>query len=142
MNNAEREAFERAIAADRYDQDTRRVFADWLDENGFDDEAAFQREWTPRWQEAEDWLKGFAERIAGYDWRDDGMTLHAPTLEQVVEAGRKCLDDNESSLLGGDGFGATNIWDEVREEYWSHWKAYTRRAEVVTPNGDVFRCCY
>ncbi len=53
----ERQAFLDAIAADRYDQTTRLVFADWLNEHGLDDEAEVQRQWTPEKQRAEDWLR-------------------------------------------------------------------------------------
>src|SRR5262249_51543453 len=43
MLQREKKAFEDAILADRYDGDTRQVFADWLEENGYDDEAVIQR---------------------------------------------------------------------------------------------------
>lgn len=60
---SEREAFEKALESNKYDWDTRKVFCDWLEENGFDDEAAEHRLWTPDWQEAEDWIKAFCERV-------------------------------------------------------------------------------
>lgn len=57
----EKQAFLEAIEMDRYDEITRRVFADWLTENGFDDEAQYQREWTPRLQQAIDFIVKVAQ---------------------------------------------------------------------------------
>lgn len=65
MNPNEKSVFEKAIQEDRYDEATRRVFGDWLEEHGFDDEAKVQREWTREKQEAEDWLRDFANKCGG-----------------------------------------------------------------------------
>lgn len=62
-----RAAFEAALKENPYDATTHFVFADWLEENGFDDEAAWQRSWTRERQEAEDWLKVYAARMNCYD---------------------------------------------------------------------------
>ena len=58
----EKRAFLAAIEADRYDWTTRKVFADWLEEHGEDDEAAIHRRWTPEKEsEAEEYLSRFAD---------------------------------------------------------------------------------
>ena len=54
--------FEQRIAADRYNETLHRVFADWLEERGYDDEAATQRAWTQEKQEAEDYFEDFAKK--------------------------------------------------------------------------------
>ena len=53
---------------------TRYIFADWLDEQGCDDEAAAQRAWTREKQKALDWMADFAK-----------------------ESGRHCVDDGRDS---------------------------------------------
>src|SRR5438477_6621276 len=83
----EKKAFEDAISADRYDGDTRKVFADWLEENGYDDEAVLQRSWTPEKQRAEDWLLDYA-------------TECAMTYEELIEAAKNYLDTGDGYCLG------------------------------------------
>ena len=51
------QAFLEVLAKDPYDETTRRVFADWLEEKGLDDYAAEQRQWTRKGQEAIDRAK-------------------------------------------------------------------------------------
>jgi uncharacterized protein (TIGR02996 family) len=91
---SERKAFEDAIRADPYDRMTRLVFADWLDENDCPEEADWQRSWTLRRQEAEEWLANFAGDIGG------GQV----TLEEVVEAGHAYVKDGSGTTLAGLGF--------------------------------------
>jgi uncharacterized protein (TIGR02996 family) len=61
----DKEAFEEAILANRYDRPTRLLFSDWLEEHGYVDEAVIQRSWTPEKQQAEDWL---AEHARTHGW--------------------------------------------------------------------------
>lgn len=49
-----RQAFLDAIKENPYEPSNHYVYADWLEENGFDEDALLQREWTPeRQREAE-----------------------------------------------------------------------------------------
>ncbi len=137
---SEKEGFLRAIEKDRYDQTLRLVFADWLEERGLDEEAREQREWTPEWQQSEDWLSQFAKDITEFDCEE-------VTLAEVVEAGRKYLKAGETSNLSGFGFGATNLLgrggSRMLEEFWRQWHVYTRTEAV--PEQDYyepFHCCY
>jgi uncharacterized protein (TIGR02996 family) len=83
-----REAFERAIKDNPMDRDTRLVFADWLEENGFDDEAAVQRAWTAeRHREAEAYLEHFAEECSGGHDREV-----VTTVDDLLEIGNIILD--------------------------------------------------
>jgi uncharacterized protein (TIGR02996 family) len=68
MNQVDYDDFARAIAANRADTGLRGVFADFLDEHGRHEEAAYHRRWTPEVGAAEDWLAKFAgEAGLGYD---------------------------------------------------------------------------
>lgn len=60
----QRAAFERAIEEDPEDLETRQVFADWLEERGFDDEARAQREWDGDEEEEEE---DFTDYCCGSD---------------------------------------------------------------------------
>lgn len=135
----ERRAFETALAADRYDELTHRAFADWLDEQDQPELADFHRRWTREWQQAEDWLKAFAEEAAeGAD--------PAVTFQKVIEAGRVALEGGDPIQIGGDdGFGACNQMcsaEEVRA-FWDAWATYTRQDVPARKrsNGNVFTCC-
>lgn len=70
------------VQDNRYDRDLHMIFADWLEENGYDDEAVLERKWTPERQEAEDWLRALAsnsgETCLNYgartdEWRQRGQ---------------------------------------------------------------------
>lgn len=142
----ERKAFEDAIFADRYDQITRRVFSDWLDENDYPEEANKQRKWTPEKQKAEDWLMDLAE-IGGktclnYDeycenyrgWRrgDENtkveMEWEKITYEDLIQAGYDYLDDEEYFVQHG----SERLRDLLSEDsdtikFWECWSLVTER---------------
>lgn len=83
-----REAFEEALRKDHYDEVTRMVFADWLDENGFDDEATAQRKWTREKQESEDWLREFVKDVSREDdWDEDSRQCDL-TYESLIAAAK------------------------------------------------------
>lgn len=111
--SSERKAFEDAIAKDRYDEATRKVFADWLSENGFDDEAAVQYAWTRERQEAEDWLRDFAEQaggtIEGYDGTGGDEKYQPITYETVLQAAAGALSSYREAVERG----------EEHPEYWT-----------------------
>lgn len=107
-----REAFEKAITENPYSEITHLTFADWLDENGFDDEAEHHRKWTKEWQESKDWLKELAA--------DYGVPF-----EKMIGA----------ILSGGNytQYGSSDLQDEFydrerAEAFWQHFDRYTRRS--------------
>lgn len=56
-----RKAFEDAIKENPHDSSPRLIFADWLEENGFDDESQEQRRRsTKEWMDADKWMHEFA----------------------------------------------------------------------------------
>lgn len=129
----EREAFVEALKADRYDQTTRLVFADWLLEHDEPEEAAFQRAWTPEWQQSADWVRDFCQRV---------NLNHGYFLEKAA----KCLDE-------GDGWDGIDVYldtsnatvDEDMAEVWRHVGVVLRREVDALKMGDPFSCgeeCY
>lgn len=145
-----RTAFEAAVARDGpYHLDTaaHRAFADWLEENGHDDEAAILRRWTPARQEAEDWLRDFAARCgqtcvnydeacaAYYANREDNTV---PLVEEVWRpiTYDMVLRAGSDLAAGGEAFtqqGSENARDlmgddDNRELFWRHWGTLTETA--------------
>lgn len=123
-----RKAFLDAIAADRYDVVARRAYADWLDENGFDDEAAEQRKWTPARQEAEDWLRNLAEQM--------GLTY-----EDVIQAGHDWFRDEQHFIQEGTER-ARYVMSESNniELFWRHWQTITEVEAPTDRQGQPFSC--
>lgn len=63
FDKEEQEAFLRHIADNEEDESRRLIYADWLDENGMEDEATRQR----KWKMARDWILSFAKRWNFFD---------------------------------------------------------------------------
>lgn len=128
-----RRAFELAIAKDPYDGEARRVFADWLEENGLDGEAFEQRRWTPEWQRAHDWLLKFCETSGA-------------TLDEMAEAVKRYLETGEEVQIGSDwlGFGAVNqfVSESFLEQFWDSWETWTRtKVNLDNKQHEPFGCC-
>jgi len=128
-----------AIAADKYDVVTRLVFADWLSDNGYDDESAEQRHRaTPEWREADEWFVGFAVLASDDGWED---TQKSVSVEQVIEAAKRYLETGEDTCLSGDGFSITNRWNEEMErDFWKYFQWWTGEY-VEAGEGMPFGCC-
>lgn len=111
--------FEEAIEADPYDGVTRKIFADWLEEHGHDDEAVVQRSWTPEKQQAEDWLTEYAQE-------------HNLSYGDLIRAAHQLLDTGETSHVGVDMWNI--LFDPLRrEELWARFALATGRG----PGGAV-----
>ncbi len=112
QRDLERQAFLDAITADRYDHATRLVFADFLNENGYDAEAEEQRRWTPEWQRAWDWFEKLAAAVSLAEGGAESVE-ELVTPQQLIDAGSKTVaalseqhseGDQGTSILGGMGF--------------------------------------
>lgn len=149
----DRDAFLAALAEDRYDRAARLVFADWLEENGDrpgdDDLALEQRRWTPERQEAEDWLREFAEEC-GLTCRDyetsyggEGGEWVPITFEDVLQAGHDYLDRGDYFTQRGSETARNLMTDERRELYWRHWQTLTGRTlgEETAPDAPFSCSC-
>lgn len=147
MNN-EREAFLRALQENPEDRDLREVYADWLEEQGFDDEARAQR--------AEVYLRGYAARITaketyGKYYKDDEREWEPHELvspisyEKLLKGANKYLDQYKGE--GEEWIPATlylsfDIPDfvyEQREQFWEAIEAVTGR-KVHDKTDFIFRC--
>ena len=131
-----KQPFLRAIEADRYDKAVRLAYADWLEERGYDDEAVLQRAWTVERQEAEDWLRWFADECGYHDGYEGERKI---TYEEVIEFGRVYQETGD----GWTQFGSTDAQDTMchhRKEFWKHWQTITG---VVVPEDkkDAFFSC-
>ncbi len=133
------EAFLRAIQKDRYDEDTRRIFADYLDEEGLYDEAEKQRKWTKEWQESYDWMEWFTRDVV------TESDARIASIEEVLQAGRHYVDAKKTSCLSGLGFSAENaMMDETtREQFWKCWEILEGRSceDAVKLNGPFVCGC-
>lgn len=120
----EREAFERAISDNKYDEVARRIFADWLSEHGFDDEADLQYSWTPEKQRSEDFITAFAKDC---DF----------TYEEMMAAINKYLDTGHQLGL------PMNIpeQDPNLDELWKHVEVLTGKKIGGRQKGFYFCDC-
>lgn len=126
----QRQAFLDAIKDDPRDETTHRVFADWLEEHGFDDEAQFHRDWTAEKYAA---AEAFFAKYPDEDLYRTG--------EQVIEVARIYLETGRS---------AENDWSkrvdrspEKSAEFWAHYAILTglplpQDKNLVVP---FYGCC-
>jgi uncharacterized protein (TIGR02996 family) len=125
----ERAAFLAAIKADRYDQAARIAFADWLEEQGEDDDAAVQRAWTSEKQRAEDWLTEFAEECE-------------MSYAELICAANDYLDQGTEHVLGF--MTPERVYREVYQEpgkFWTHFEVATGRGASAERRAGHFILC-
>lgn len=146
-----RDAFERSLKENMFDYQTRLVFADWLEENGHDDEAKEQRRMAGvEWMHSVAWLQYFAGRCGdtctNYDvaYKNGINPVWVPiTLEDVVEAGHAALRD-KYGWGGFTQFGSEKARDmmfdtNTKELFWKHWQVVTgvrvgkKKSDKLTP---------
>lgn len=96
---AERTAFEKAIKDNVQDIANHRVFADWLDENDFPEEADFHRKWNVEdFKESEEYLNKIAADTYTYDLMEQ--------IEDCVSYGVTLIsfrDDDDPDILRSEG---------------------------------------
>lgn len=145
-----REAFLEAIKEDRFNQLTRLVFADWLEENGNDadiEEIQKQRLWTREWQEAEDFLQHYASALCTTPEDEEfyGTRKHITTLDEVLKVAAAHLRNRNGSDRWNDYIGipfqTPDIVYEKRAEFWKHYRIYTRSEEVPEGYKGTFVSC-
>jgi uncharacterized protein (TIGR02996 family) len=137
----EKAAFEQAIAENPYDDVTRKVFADWLEEHGFDDEAVLQREWTvEKHKDAVAFMERYADLLSEAPYEDESDNRsYEVTAAEVLAAAHGCLDGSGYGI--GLGFDTPDeVW-EYREAFWQHFMVLTGRPVPEGRRGDTFVSC-
>lgn len=123
---SEREAFKKVLKENPLDDAARLVFSDWLEENGFDDEAVRMRQWRA----AYDYMVKIAAVAGGscveYVDMDDGSydteEVSDYTVEDMIEAGQNYLEHGDFLTQVGH----SSLRDYVdRKEYWKNWEIVT-----------------
>lgn len=121
----EKAAFEEAIAENPYDETTRKVFADWLEEHGDDDEAILQREWT-------------AEKHAAAEaFLDDYASQCDLSRDELLEIAQTYLAQGLGHTLGFDT--PDIVWRS--EDFWTHFMVVTCQPVPDEQRADVFLRC-
>lgn len=147
-----------AIKKDPYDSDTRKVFADYLEDHDRPEEADFQRYCArEEWKEARRWMEDFASRCGqhcvNYDeyceshFRGDRTmkeVLVPITFDMVMKVGRDVVDSYKQAVdankehpewyvdrfvqLGSET--ARNLMqdEETRKKFWECWQTIIRES--------------
>jgi uncharacterized protein (TIGR02996 family) len=119
---SEEESFLAALKKDPYDETTRKVYSDWLDERGRTEEAMEQRAWTKEKQDnissiakAKEYLENFAEEC--------GLSYN-----KLMEAAQDHLSYGSYHTLSFDT-------PDIAYDMTEFWKAYTL-VTGIKPNND------
>ena len=139
------DSFLGSIRKDPYDEATRYAFADWLEENGHDEEAAIQREWSPEaMRGAEEFLKGYAEDLSFDPGTADGDLRQCygdyvePSLVALLEAGHRWLDDAEYFCF--NGYSVPREACENIDAFWKAFRTITGRCIPRDKRTSFFTC--
>ncbi len=124
----EKQAFIAALEKDPYDTTTRRVFSDWLEEQGLDDEALEQRRMaTQEWVEADQWMHSFAKACGDTDdnYPDKPKRWREITYEDVIQAGHDFVATEDYFCQMGSERARNLMHEQTKEAYWNNWKIIT-----------------
>jgi uncharacterized protein (TIGR02996 family) len=134
-----KDIFEKILKENRYDTLTRNAYADWLEENGFDDEAVEQRCCTSsEWIEADKWMHDFASKCGETctsGWSSyDNQSWTAITYEDVIQAGHDYIDREDYFTQIGSEDAKTLMYNtEINIKYWECWCIITGRNKPREP---------
>lgn len=144
-------AFLEQISENPLDEVTHRVFADWLEENGYDDEALIQREWTAeKYRTALSEVDAFAKSISGkyiFDGHDadefDNEFIHHEITVDIL------MRTAYAALKSGDRFPSTLCLPfEIPDDYNPNWEVFWQHFMILTGvpvptknRGDAFIRC-
>lgn len=134
---SDRQAFETHLEANPYDFDTRRVFSDWLEQEGFDDEAIKQRKMaTHEWENAREHLiacanafkfrAGDDEEYLAEDIESSYWICEPPirTLEDLVSHLSSMIESKFTATPVFTNFDTPDIVCDI-EKLWNSYFAYT-----------------
>lgn len=124
----EQAAFMDALIDDPEDVTTRMIYADWLEENGLDQEAANQRKWTPEYQQAYNWMMAFS------------VISEVPYKDLLTSAD----DDNWSSYTFNSNtksYDATDLFNTHRDRFWKYYSILNEIDEKEVQDKDLYFSC-
>ena len=128
---AENDDFLAAIKDNPLDDDLRKVYADFLEENGEPDEADRQRRYPEIRAESVKWMTAYADQLGSDDGYDDEMTY-----EKLMAIAKDYLENGGGYTLGFDT--PDMVWESA-EEFWKHYEIITA-VEAPDPSATFFRC--
>jgi uncharacterized protein (TIGR02996 family) len=122
------QAFLAALAAAPDDEAPHKVFADWLDEQGRPEEAAYHRRWTKAVRDAEDWLRvNVHEKYGLYaaDWKESVRLI---VEDNLCHGSSSLMDDLEDD-------------EHFRADVFENWQTATgKRVRLRDVVNKYFRC--
>lgn len=141
--HAQQAAFLKALDDNLEDAATRAVYADWLEENGFDDEAARQRDWPRAWA----FIKGLFNANAP---SEPGDPYYGPeSVEELVALAGQALDDYEKNRDDARDYwvrihcGANeDLQEALRTNRLKFWECWSVVAGRPLPEGFVRTCSF
>lgn len=127
----DREAFEAKIDEDPLDDVARKVYADWLDENGFPEEAIRQRDWEAVKAASMEWIEEFATDIS----TDDGSYYSG---EMLIKIAKRYVENGSTEYDNEASFDSDSLdWNE----FWKHYEIVMSKKVKPTEYADhPFRC--
>ncbi|MCA9067277.1 MAG: TIGR02996 domain-containing protein [Planctomycetaceae bacterium] len=139
MHEQQHRAFLDILEKNEDDSTTRLIYADWLEEWGYCEEAERQR----LWPQAKKWLVEFCEKNQGdeYEWKLDYETL----LEEGNRAYQYALEkDGEIGVISLSCGNNETMCYALRanpDEFWKNWSIITGNPLPDEPEGNYgFRC--
>ena len=133
-------AFFSKIQKDPYDLDTRKVYADYLDDTGIDsdmDEAIIQRAWTKEKQDAIESIKEYAENVNSEvrSWYDDEDHKQSKlTYEDLIKAADNYLDNDDYLYFGSSSY------PELDDQFWDWYELATGKSVDLSKRHSFFAC--
>ena len=134
-------AFWEKIKEDPYNAHWHYMFADWLEENGFDDEAELQRQWTVEKQKAaEEFMDMYADEISGGHYHDDNWEEHWQEIsrDNLIQFAHNYLDSERYFTLS---FDTPEIVHFKQKEFWHHFMVLTGRPVPSDKREEQFIGC-
>lgn len=118
----DRETFLDALRVNEDDESTRRIYANWLEEQGEYEEAERQRQWA----QAKAWLVRFCREhnpVPTDRYYDEFERVIS--YETILELGRKAVRDGNLGFSCGNNMKMCDGLREHSREFWRNWSIVT-----------------
>lgn len=142
---SERQAFIDQLKENIYDTTTRKVFADWLEDNDEPELADLHRTWTKdKYHGALVRLEQYARDCSDdYDYEDgyDEGGRETYTLEQFVQLLKGVSEKGESICLNHTDIPVWSDNDDALEQIWADYELYTEQIIKHKPSDFIICAC-